>query len=181
MREVVAIFDDAVSLESAVADLRAEGFSDQDLSILAGHEAVEAKLGHGYGRVEEIEDEPAAPREPFIPAKELAEHERTIVNAYSVMPTLLAAGVVVATAGPLAAIVVGTVAAGALLSTTLSGLMDARHAEHLDEQLSKGGVLLWVRTPDEAREQKAMEILRRHAAHDVHVAEIQAPTPPLQG
>ncbi|WP_035485071.1 hypothetical protein [Geminicoccus roseus] len=173
MREAVAVFDDAVSLEAAVAELRESGFAEEDLSILAGEEAIQEKLGHSYAEVEQAEDDPSAPREQVIPASDLAAHERTLVNAYSVMPILLGAGVVVATTGPLAALVVGAVAGGTLLSTTLAGLMDARYAEHLDEQLQKGRVLLWVRTPDAAKEQAAVALLTKHAGHDVHVHEVK--------
>ncbi len=42
------------------------------------------------------------------------------------------------------------------------------------EQLERGGVLLWVRLPDAAAEPRALDILRRHSAHDVHVHEFPA-------
>ena len=173
MREAVAIFDDAVTLEEALADLRAHGFADSDLSILAGEEAIEEKLGHGAKTARAAEDDASAPREPAIPAEELAGHERTMASAWSIMPILLGAGVVVATTGPLAAIVVGAVTAGTLLSTTLYGLVDSRYAQHLDEQLQKGRVLLWVRTVDAERERMAVELLNKHAGHDVHVHEVR--------
>ncbi|HWL68213.1 MAG TPA: hypothetical protein VNS22_07485 [Geminicoccus sp.] len=173
MREAVAVFDDAVSLEGAVAELKERGFADEDLSILGSEEAIEEKLGHSPRQAEDAEDDPSDPREQVIPAKELAEHERTLANAYWVLPTLLGAGAVVATTGPLAALVVGAVAGGTLLSTALAGLMDARYAEHLDEQLERGRVLLWVRTPDSDREQVALEVLQKHAGRDVHVHELR--------
>lgn len=175
MREAVAVFDDAVSLESAVAELRASGFAEGDLSILAGQEAIEEKLGHSYREVRQAEDDPSAQREAVIPASELAAHERTMASVNSILPILLGAGVVVATTGPLAAIVVGALTAGTLLSTTLAGLVDSRYAEHLDEQLERGRVLLWVRTPEPEQEKKAMEILGRHAGRDVHIHEMRPP------
>ena len=173
MREAVGIFDDAVTLEEALADLRANGFADSDLSILAGEEAIEEKLGHGLRTAQNAEDDQWGPREPVIPAAELAGHERTMANAWSIMPILLGAGVVVATTGPLAAIVVGAVTAGTLLSTTLYGLVDSRYAQHLDEQLQRGRVLLWVRTVDADKERVAVELLGKHAAHDVQVHEVR--------
>jgi hypothetical protein len=38
----------------------------------------------------------------------------------------------------------------------------------LDAQLARGGVLLWVRTPDFNAERRALEVLHRYAAH-VHL------------
>ena len=70
---------------------------------------------------------------------------------------------------------VGTAVAGATLGTVLSHYMNRRHAEWLQEQLERGGLLLWVRTPTPGRERRAIEILTRHAVHDVHIHEIPAP------
>ena len=82
---------------------------------------------------------------------------------------MVAAGTVVASAGVVAAAVTGTAIAGALLGTVLSHWLDKSHAEHLQEQLDRGGLLLWVRTPDPETQQRALAILTRHSAHDVHI------------
>ena len=91
------------------------------------------------------------------------------------LPTVIAAGTVVATAGAVAAAVVGTAIAGALLGTVFAHWMDQRHADWLQEQLDRGGILLWVRTPTEADERKALDLLSRYSAHDIHIHEIPAP------
>ena len=39
----------------------------------------------------------------------------------------------------------------------------------LQEQLDRGGLLLWVRTWDKDREKRAVDILNKHSGHDVHV------------
>jgi hypothetical protein len=85
---------------------------------------------------------------------------------------VVAAGTVVASAGIVAAAVTGTALAGALIGTVLARWLDKHHAEHLQEQLEHGGLLLWVRTPDESAERRALEILTRHSAHDVHIHEL---------
>jgi hypothetical protein len=36
----------------------------------------------------------------------------------------------------------------------------------------RGGLVLWVRCRDKAREAAAVKILRKHSAHDVHVHEV---------
>lgn len=176
VREAVAVLEDVVALEAAVEDLRAAGFAEEDISLLAGHDAVEAKLGRMYRRVEELEDEPGVPRTAFVSLKSLGEREDRVISSLTILPTLLAAGTVVASAGAVAAAVVGTAVAGAAIGTALSHFMNRRHAEWLQEQLDRGGLLLWVRTADAERERKAIEILTRHAAHDVHIHDIPAPT-----
>jgi hypothetical protein len=177
VREAVAVMEDVAELEAAVEELRAAGFAEDDISLLAGHDAVERKLGRMYKRVEELEDDPDAPRTAFVSLKRLGDREDRVVSSLTVLPTLIAAGTVVASAGAVAAAVVGTAVAGAALGTVLSHFMNKSHADWLQEQLDRGGLLLWVRTPDEASERAALQILTRHAAHDVHIHEIPAPEP----
>jgi hypothetical protein len=168
-REAVAVLDDVVSLEKTVDDLRAAGFAEDDISLLAGHATVESKLGHMYRRVEEMEDEPDAPRTAFVSSKDFARREDMVVASLTYVPTLIAAGTVVASAGVVAAALAGVAVAGASIGTLLTHWMDKRHAEWLEEQLDRGGILLWVSTPDTAAERKALDVLTRYSAHDVHV------------
>lgn len=174
VREAVAVFDDVSSLEAAVEDLRAAGFADDAISLLAGQDAVEKKLGRMYQRVEELEDDPRAPRTAFVSEQSLGERENRVVGSLTVLPTVIAAGTVVASAGAVAAAIVGTAVAGAAIGTVLTHWMDRRHADRLQEQLDRGGVLLWVRTPSEAEERKALEVLTRYSAHDIHIHEVPA-------
>ncbi len=176
VREAVAVFHDWSSLEAAVDELREAGFPKDAISLLASQHTVEKKLGHVYQRVEELEDDPRAPRTRFVSAKQIGRREDMVISSLTVLPTLIAAGVVVASAGAVAAAIAGTALVGATLGTILARWMDKRHAEWLQEQLEKGGILLWVRTPDEWSERKAIEILTQHAAHDVHIHEIPAPS-----
>lgn len=175
VREAVAVFNDVSSLESAVDDLHAAGFAKDQISLLAGHDTVEQTLGHMYDRVEELEDDPSAPRTAFVSGKSMDARENRLLGSLTILPTVIAAGTVVATAGAVAAAVVGTAVAGALLGTVFAHWMDRRHADWLQEQLDRGGILLWVRTPTEEDERKAMAVLTRYSAHDVHIHEIPAP------
>ncbi len=174
VREAVAVLEDVGELETVVEELRAAGFAEDEISLLAAHETVERKLGHVYRRVEELEDDSAAPRTAFVSLKELGEREDRVASVLTILPTLIAAGTVVASA-EVVAVVVGATIAGATLGTALSHFMSKRHAEWLQEQLNRGGLLLWVRTPTPERERQAIEILTHHAVHDVHVHEIPAP------
>lgn len=172
VREAVAVFDDVSGLEAAVEELRAAGFAEAEISLLAADGAVERKLGHMYKRVEELEDEPRAPRTAFVSGKNLGDRENRLVGSLTVLPTVIAAGTVVASAGAVAAAIVGTAIAGALLGTVFTHWMDQRHADWLQGQLDRGGILLWVRTVTTEREREALAILTRYSAHDIHIHEI---------
>ena len=172
--EAVAVFHDVSSLDAAVDDLRKAGFRRGDISLLASEDAVEKKLGHRYERIEELEDDPDVPRVIYRTRSSVGESEDRIVGSMTYLPAVVAAGTVVATAGVVAAAVTGTAIAGALIGTVLAQWLDRNQAEWLQEQRDHGGLLLWVRTPDAEAEQKAMTILRRHSAHDVHIHRLPA-------
>ena len=174
VREAVAVFDDVSELDAAVEELRAAGFGRGEISLLATEEAVQKKLGHRYERVEELEDEPEAPRVSYKTPAALGESEDVLIGSLTYLPAVVAAGTVVASAGIVAAAVTGTALAGALIGTVLARWLDKQHAEHLQEQLEHGGLLLWVRTPDQSAERRALEILTRHSAHDVHIHQLPA-------
>jgi len=67
----------------------------------------------------------------------------------------------------------GIGAVGALVGRKLG----EDQASFLDAQLARGGVLLWVRTPDADVERRAVEVLRRYSSH-VHLHDLPGPTAP---
>jgi hypothetical protein len=172
--EAVAVFHEVRELDAAVEELRQAGFKRSEISLLATEDAVARKLGHRYERVEELEDDPKAPRTAYKTRASAGDSEGVIVGSLTYLPAVVAAGTVVASAGVVAAAVTGTALAGALIGTVLTRWLDQHHADHLQEQLDHGGLLLWVRTADRAAEQRALEILARHSAQDVHIHELPA-------
>lgn len=172
VREAVAVMEDVDSLEAAVDELRQAGFSADSISLLAGHATVERKLGRMYERVEDLEDDPTAPRTAFVSNRAVERREEVVIGSMTTLPTLIAAGTVVASAGAVAAAIAGTAVTGALIGKVLASWMDKRHATWLEEQLERGGILLWVRTANDTEERLALEILGRYAAHDIHLHEI---------
>lgn len=63
----------------------------------------------------------------------------------------------------------------------LSRCIDSHHAHYLQDQLDRGGLLLWVRTPDEEQERKAVKILKRHSADDIHLHDLPEPAFSTEG
>ncbi len=172
--EAVAVFDDVSELDAAVEDLREAGFAKDAISLLASEDSVIRKLGHRYERVEEMEDEARAPRVVYKTRGSIGESEDVIIGSLTYLPAVVAAGIVVASAGVVAAAITGTAIGGALIGTVLARWLDKHHAERLQEQLDRGGLLLWVRTPDPDSQRRALEILTRHSAHDVHIHQLPA-------
>jgi hypothetical protein len=175
-REAVAVFEEVGHLDEAVRALLAADFQEDDLSLLADRRTVERKLGHTYAKVEELEDEPGVPRVAYRRPIDPAAAEGNYLGAIQWAPPLLAAGAVVASTGLITGLVVGAAVAGGLAVNVLGHVIDQRHAAWLQEQLDRGGILLWVRVGDDASARRAVEILTRHAVHDVHIHEIDPKT-----
>jgi hypothetical protein len=177
--EAVGVFYDAATLQDAIDELLSAGFNQYELSLLATERAVEEQLGHKYEKVAELEDDPTVPRDAYVSTESIGDAEGGLVGGLMYVGALAAAGAVVASGGTLAAAIGGAAAvggAGGLIGAALSKLISDSHAQHLQEHLDHGGLLLWVRTRDEKHEKRAVEILSRHSAHDVHTHELALPS-----
>ena len=133
------MFERVRDLDAAVEELKRSGFKQGDISLLATEDAVARKLGHRYERVEELEDDPKAPRTVYKTRASAGDSEGMIVGSLTYLPAVVAAGTVVASAGVVAAAVTGTAIAGALIGTVLARWLDQHQAEHPQEQLDRGG------------------------------------------
>ncbi len=171
-REAVGVFHDHAALERAADELESSGFDLADLSLLAGQHAVEEKLGHRYEQVREVEDDPDAPRIAYVARELVGDAKGVLTGGLAYVGAVAAAGALVASGGTIAgALAAAAMAGGAggLVGSVLADIVGERHARGIEDQLAKGGLILWVRTPDTAAEVKAIGILNRHGAEDVHI------------
>jgi hypothetical protein len=184
LREAVGVFHDERSLRSAVDELMISGFDRSALSLLAGHKAIERKLGQMYRKVADIEDSTEIPYRAYAGADSRTEAESAVVSGLAYVGAVSAAGFVVASGGAVALALLAAAAAGGaggLIGGLLARVLEHHHASYLREQLDRGGLLLWVRTYGPEEEKRATEILRRWSAEDVHVHELPKATMPREG
>ena len=180
VREAVAFFHDVETLEEAIDELLRSGFDRAELSLVAGAETVTDELGHMYEKVADAEDDASIPRAAFVSSHSFSEAEGALVSTLFYVGAVAAAGAIVASGGAIVAALVGGAmagGAGGLVGGALASWLDEHHAQYLQEQLDRGGLLLWVRVWDKARELKAVHILSGHSAHDVHVHGMPDPAP----
>jgi len=171
-REAVAVFHNSTDLQEAIDELLSNGFDRAELSLLAGQEAVESKLGHAYRKTAELEDDPNVPRIGYVSPESFGDAEGALIGTPLYIAATTATIAVLVSGGTLAAAIAGALAAGgagAALGVILARLVGEHHAAHIEQQLEHGGLLLWVRTWDEDDERRAVEILRKHSGADVHV------------
>ena len=179
LREAVGVFHDPDSLQAAIDELLSSGFDRRELSLLASERAVADKLGRHYRKVAEREDDPRVPRTAYVSLDSLGDAEGGLIGGLMYIGAVVAGGAMVASGGTLAGAFLAAAmagAAGGLFGSALAKLIDYHHADYLQGQLDKGGLVLWVRTRDREREQRAKGILARHSGADVHVHELSAAT-----
>lgn len=133
---------------------------------------MKSKLGREYKSTAEFEDNPEAPRIGFVPEETIGDAEGAVIGVGVYVPAIAGSLAVVASGGTLlGAFAVAAIAGGAggLIGAALARKIGKEHAKYLEQHLSHGGLLLWVRTRDAEREKTALEILQRHSAEDVHL------------
>jgi hypothetical protein len=169
-REAVGIFQSADDLQSAIDELLSSGFHRAELSLLASESAVEEKLGHTHATAEVLADDPNVPRSAYVSTEDIGDAEGALIGGLVYVGAVVAA-VAVAGGALLTVIVSATLVGGAggLIGAVLAKRLGDHHAHYLQEQIERGGLLLWVRTRDAAKECRAVEILNRHSAGEAHV------------
>ena len=171
-REAVGIFHSSEGLQDAIDELLSSGFHRAELSLLASEAAIVEKLGHRYAKVDVLADDPEVPRVAYVSTEAIGDAEGGIIGGLVYVGATVAAGAVVASGGTLLAVIAGVAlagGAGGLIGSVLAKWLGDHHARYLQDQLERGGLLLWVRTRDSAREERAVEILTKYSAEKVHV------------
>ena len=160
IREAVGVFHDRNALQNAVEDLLNAGFDRSEISLLAGEQAVEQKLGHAYQKVQELEDDAVVPRAAFVGNHSMSLGRIGMIGGLAYIGATVAAGAVVASGGALVLTIVAAALAGGgggLLGGWAARLLGRDRAETLRRQLDHGGLLLWVGLRDEAHERRALD------------------------
>jgi hypothetical protein len=177
IREVVAIFGSREALENAIEDLLSNGIDRTQLSMLASRETVEDALGHEIADTHALADDPAAPRSEPLERPDVGNVMGVAVGSPAAFAALAAAGVTAMTGGAFAGVAVAALAAGGgvgALGGWLAKSFNDEVADDFEEQIARGGILLWVALRDDAQERRAREVLSRHAKEKVRVHEIEA-------
>ena len=172
VREAVGVFHDVKALQAAIYDLETHGFDRAEISLLAPVPTVEKDLGHAFRSVRELEDDTRAPMVAYTSPESVADAEGAIASGLLYVGALASLVPVVASGGSIAAAMIAMTVGGgvgASIGAVLANLFGKQHAKYIEDQLDRGGLLLWVRTWNAGDEKRAVEILSEHSGEDVHV------------
>lgn len=172
IREAVGIFDSYDHMEETIHELESSGFDRRQISVLGSEAEVAKNFGTPHVRVELLEDNDNTPHSPYIRPEELSIGQGVIIGV-----GMLAGAVAAltlwgqASIGILLVAVTITGVAGGIIGGLLAKWLGDSYAEFFQNQLTHGGLLLWVKTP-KGSEGRALSILKAHGARDVHMHEI---------
>lgn len=176
IREAVGVFQDMQSLRRAADELMLAGFDRAQLSMLGSRKEVVEKLGRMYAETTELIDDPRVPMRNYVGTDSLTEAKAALIGVPFFIGAVAAAGPAVAaniSALGLTLWVAGSALLGGLLGLIAVKVIEARHGAYLRDQLSRGGILLWVRTLNPDQEAKACEILKRTTGRDVRARDLR--------
>jgi hypothetical protein len=175
MREAVARFDDPERLETAISALQSHGFDRADISFIARDGFLGEHVASGSAGVRQSAEDATLKREAPVESTDLRQGRMLGTSMAAVVAAFAAAGFTIATGGA-AALAMGLAAAAGLgvgaAGATLGMKADQSQHNFLDEQLARGGVLVWVRTRDAAAEGRALAILRAEGGTEVHLHDL---------
>jgi hypothetical protein len=169
--EVVGVFPDTEALQAAVDALLRAGFDRAAISVLATDAAARERLRRLYGTTAAAADDPHAPHAPPVTSESRNEITAAAVGIPFYIASVAGAAAVVASGGVLAAAIAAAVASGAAgagIGAALSGVFAKQHGDAVGEQISRGGLLLWVGVRDAAMEDRALAVLRQANGAQVH-------------
>jgi hypothetical protein len=171
-REAVGMFPSAEALQGAIDELLSSGFDRAELSLLASEHAVFEKVGRTPRTMSSLAEDPAVPRAAYVSPEAVGGAEGGVIGGLLYVGAVAAAGSVIAAGGALAVAIVAAAVgggAGGLVGSILAKWIGDHHADYLQKQIELGGLLLWVRTWDAKHERRAVQILQRHGASEIHV------------
>jgi hypothetical protein len=177
IREAVGVFHRSKNLQAAIDELLGSGFHRAELSMLASESIVQEKIGHRYEKTNVLADDPKVPRSSYVSTEAIGDAEGGLIGGLIYVGAVVAAGAVVASGGALAAVITAAGLAGGtggLIGSVLAKWVGDQHAHYLQQQIDHGGELLWVRTWTTEDEERAVEILERHSASEVHIHALPA-------
>jgi hypothetical protein len=171
LREVVGVFDDIDKLQSAIDELLTDGFDQATISVLAPQTVVREALGDQSLSAEKLSETPATPHGAYIDPEARNEAKAGLIGALFYIGAVGGAGMALAAGGALGAAIAAALVlggGGGLIGATLAQLIGSAEATWVKAQMAHGGLLLWARVWNEAKERTAIDIVSRNGGQDIH-------------
>ncbi|MGE0724951.1 MAG: hypothetical protein AB7O45_11280 [Alphaproteobacteria bacterium] len=169
--ELVGTFHSAEQLEAAIDELTRSGWDRADLSLLASDGVIAPHLPPATPPPSIADDSDATEKASVVKEDDVRQGRTLAVSLTGVIAAFAAAGATVVTGGGVLAAIVGAAAAGGGAAGAMEAIgrwVGRNRESFLQEQIDRGGLLLWVTLHKPEDEARAAAILRRHGGTYVH-------------
>jgi hypothetical protein len=176
VREVVGVFPTAKALEIAVDQLGLAGVNRAAISVLSVNPKRTHRVDEFYRSAQAIADDPKARHAAFASRGSRIEGEVVAIAVPLEIGGFAGAWAIAAAGGALITAIGATVLGGAVgagLGLLLFRAVARHHAATIESQLTAGGLVLWVCTPDEAAEQQAQQLMQRCGGSSIHAHSVE--------
>lgn len=176
-REATAVFSAEDELRDVIDELKSAGFDHAEISVMPPPDVVERKTGKQLHATRDAQARPNVPRTVPLDAESLGTLQGALIGA-PLYICAIAIMIIVASTGAGLGAIAGAGAIGGLIGGLaglwFAGWFRSRHARRINDQIRRGGLLLWVQIRDQQHEERAKEILARHETVDMRVQEAAA-------
>jgi hypothetical protein len=164
--EIVALFRSPEALEAAINDLSSAGWDRSEMSLLA-QKSVLAPDPPQEGTMREAAAAPKEGKSAVVSDSDVRQGRTLATSLAGVIAAFAATGATILTGGTALAALVGAAVAGGGAAAAVNALgqwADKSRRDYLQEQIERGGIVLWLTLRDPEQEHLAHEILTRHGA-----------------
>lgn len=168
--ELVGLFQSEEQLEQAMNGLTSAGWHRAALSMLGQRDTIIPE--HVDGRPEELADDREAERQDPVSDTDVRQGRAMTAGMAGVAAAFAASGATIMTGGGALAAIVGAAVAGGGAGTLVEALgrkVSKQRKHFLEEQLERGGILLWVKIDTPEGERRAREIFEKCGASNIHL------------
>jgi hypothetical protein len=170
LRQVVGIFGGDQELQKAIGSLGSSSFDRRDISVLGCSSEVLRRCGLSHKNLREIVDSPRTPRSINIAPEEMGIAEGLVVSLAMLVGVFISLFLLRSLTTPKVA---GAAMIGGMLGIAIGlyliNIIDNLRSRRLEEQIKRGGLVLWVSASNKKKEKMAAKILRKHGASNVHL------------
>jgi hypothetical protein len=163
---VVGVLPSAAVLQGVIDRLEVAGFDRSQFGVLA----KDAALAGSRKTADQIAADPSAPTEAQFEPESEGALTGALVGGLFYLGAAAAAGAVILTGGGLGlalAALVGAGGAGGLTGLLLAHGFESGHAEMINEQLARGGLVLWIQPRDAGQSAAAVAALQAAGADKI--------------
>lgn len=169
-REAVGLFPNMDAMQDAIRELEGSAFQRDSISILGSRREMQRVFGTDVIDPVAVEDNPQAPRRAPPRPEEVGIGAGALIGGAAYLAAISAALMTMPLSLPvtLAAVALGG-GGGAVVGAGIVALLGRHMDENTLRQIEQGGLILWVRTPDEEHEAIALDIMQKHGAHHIKI------------